>query len=79
MERIQNKLSVRQCRMWILSVFSLFTSENLREDVHVNINAQPTIMEKSKCWFCGLYQTESRLCLSCENCNQWTLSKILTN
>jgi hypothetical protein len=38
--------------------------------------AKSTIYEKLFCWVCGLYQTESQLCLSCNSCNRWTLSKI---
>ena len=40
------------------------------------LSAKSTLNQKLFCWVCGLYQTESDLCLACNYCNKWTLSKI---
>ena len=39
-------------------------------------STKSNLMNKFKCWSCGLYQTQDELCMTCEKCSAWTLEHI---
>ena len=41
--------------------------------------SQSEFYAKFRCWTCGLYLNEPKVCLNCSNCNSWTLVKTNNN
>jgi hypothetical protein len=59
-------------------IVNLNLFERNKDSTEANNPEKITLYQKSKCWACGLYQTEANLCLNCHDCTQWTKNQIHT-